>query len=200
MATMPTRLVRHEPATRRRATGLALGLLLGFAPGFAPWAAGPAAAQEAGAGSMQTVDPAYLSLGAGIFDVTQDDDQAADFRLEYRHDEGPWLIRPFAGVEVTTDGGVYGLGGVLLDWVVVDNMVITPSFGIGAFEEGDGKDLGHTIEFRSQIELGYRFTDRSRLSVAFSHISNAGIGDDNPGTEVLTLYYAVPFGLIFGGE
>jgi len=76
--------------------------------------------------------------------------------------------------------------------------VLTPSFGVGAYDEGDGKDLGDTIEFRSQVELAYRFDNRSRVGVAFSHISNAGIGDRNPGTEILNVYYAYPLDAIFG--
>jgi hypothetical protein len=32
------------------------------------------------------------------------------------------------------------------------------------------------------------------LGVAISHLSNAGIGDRNPGTEIATLYYSLPLG------
>ena len=53
------------------------------------------------------------------------------------------------------------------------------------------------VEFRSQVELGYQFENQSRLSLAFSHISNAELGDDNPGTEVLNLYYHLPLDLLF---
>ncbi|MDP6622047.1 MAG: acyloxyacyl hydrolase, partial [Alphaproteobacteria bacterium] len=61
------------------------------------------------------------------------------------------------------------------------------------YHRGQGKDLGHWIEFRSQLELAYRFDDRSRLGVSLSHISNASLDDNNPGTESLMLNYAVPF-------
>jgi hypothetical protein len=30
------------------------------------------------------------------------------------------------------------------------------------------------------------------LSLAFGHISNASIGTDNPGVEILNLYYSLP--------
>ena len=53
------------------------------------------------------------------------------------------------------------------------------------------------LEFRSQIELATRFDDRSRLGLAFSHISNASVGERNPGTEILTLTYMVPVERIF---
>ena len=57
--------------------------------------------------------------------------------------------------------------------------------------------MGHTVEFRSQLEFAYRFDNRSRLGFAISHYSNASLGDANPGTESLTLYYSVPFDKIF---
>lgn len=70
--------------------------------------------------------------------------------------------------------------------------MLTPSFAVGAYEDGDGKDLGGTLEFRSAVELSYRLDDRARLGLAFDHISNASIYDDNPGTESLVLMYAIP--------
>ena len=155
--------------------------------------AAPAVAQNATVND----DPAFLSLGLGYFDVNERDEDAVDFRVEYRHGQKLWIFKPWVGVEATTDGALYGVGGILVDIFFGRRVVVTPSFGAGAYYDGDGKDLGSTIEFRSQIELAYRFNDRSRLGVALSHISNAGIGDDNPGTEILTLYYSIPFGKIF---
>jgi hypothetical protein len=108
------------------------------------------------------------------------------------------LIKPWAGVEFTSDGAVYGVAGVLVDIFFGRRLVLTPSFGVGAYAEGDGKDLGNTVEFRSQLEFGYRFDDRSRLAVSFSHISNAGLGSHNPGTEVATVYYELPAHKLFG--
>ena len=67
-----------------------------------------------------------------------------------------------------------------------------PSFAAGLYEDGDGKDLGHTVEFRSAIDLAYRFDNRSRLGLSFYHLSNAHLADSNQGTEVLSLIYSVP--------
>ncbi len=142
-------------------------------------------------------DPAFIGLGLGYFDGLQDDDTAVDFRLEYRHDERWWIFKPWAGLEVTSDAAIYGMAGVLVDIYFGRRVVLTPSFGAGAYSKGDGKDLGSVIEFRSQIELAYRFNDRSRLALALSHISNASIGSDNPGTEVLTVYYHLPLDSLF---
>jgi len=142
-------------------------------------------------------DPAFVAFGLGWYDINKQKDDAADFRLEYRHGEKIWLLKPWAGIEGTSDGAVYGVAGVLIDIYFGRRFVLTPSFGFGAYANGDGKDLGGTLEFRSQIELAYRFDDRSRLGLAFSHISNADTGDDNPGTEILNVYYAIPIDSIF---
>lgn len=149
----------------------------------------PASAQQMEAND----DPALLSLGVGWFDMAQQEDQAADFRLEYRSDLALWFIKPWVGIEVTNDGALYGVGGVLLDFTLGDHFYFSPSAGVGAYADGDGRDLGSTVEFRTQAELGYRFDNRARLGIAFSHISNASISDRNPGTEILTLYYSIPF-------
>jgi opacity protein-like surface antigen len=141
--------------------------------------------------------PAVLSAGVGWYDFKLQDDEAVDFRLEYRHGDDFVFLKPWGGVEVTSDGGVWGGIGVLVDITFFDAIVLTASFAPGLYEDGNGKDLGHTIEFRSQVELGYQFENQSRLSLAFSHISNARLGDDNPGTEVLNLYYHLPLDVLF---
>lgn len=151
----------------------------------------PAIAQDAAA----TDDTAYISGGVGYYDI-MDDDGAADFRMEYRSGHKYfWHIKPWAGIEATTDGSVWGGGGILADIPVTDNLYLAPSFGAGLYAQGSSdKDLGSVIEFRSQIEGGYKFDNNHRVGVAFGHISNASIGDDNPGTEILNVYYHIPVG------
>lgn len=144
-------------------------------------------------------DPSFLTLSAGAFDVGKDD-TAFEGRIEYRHDAKFWIFKPFGGVMATSDGGAYAFAGVLIDAYWGNRIVTTLSFAPGAYHEGDGKDLGHTIEFRSQFEIAWRFDDRSRLGLAISHMSNASIGDKNPGEESLTLNYSFPFGWIAGGR
>ncbi len=141
-----------------------------------------------------------MSVGVGYYDINDNED-AADFRLEYRWDDPLiWQVKPWLGAEATSDGAVYAVGGVLLDMHLdsEDKWVVTPSFGAGLYGDGDGKDLGNTVEFRSQLELGYNFSDKSRLSIAGGHISNAGLGDSNPGTEIVNVYYHIPVSWIMG--
>jgi len=133
-----------------------------------------------------------LSFGLGWYDFNDNED-AVDFRFEYRFGN-PWFwhIKPWLGVEATSDGAVYAASGLLLDLVFDDQWLLTPSFGAGLYGNGSGKDLGNTLQFRSQVEFGYKFEDQSRLGLAVSHISNSSLSKRNPGSEILTLYYHMP--------
>lgn len=142
--------------------------------------------------SASADDPSFISVGIGWYDIN-DDQSAVDLRVEYRS-KAKFLgfVKPWIGVELTSDIAAYGVAGVLTDIFFGRRFVLTPSFGVGVYADGDGKDLGSAIEFRSQIELGYRFDDRSRLAFAFSHISNAHLTEQNPGSEIATIYYHIP--------
>lgn len=143
-------------------------------------------------------DSDLVSLSAGIWDVG-DDESAGDFRLEYRWGTPfLWEIKPWTGGEITSDASFWLGGGILADLEVSDRLIITPSFGVGLYDEGDSDlDLGYPIEFRSQIEAGYRFNNDNRVSVSFGHLSNASLDDNNPGTEVLGLYWHLPTDQVF---
>ncbi len=140
-----------------------------------------------------------MSVGVGYYDIFDNED-AADFRVEYRPGASIlWELRPWLGIEVTSDSAVYGAAGFLYDFRLAPQWVLTPSIGAGLYANGNGKDLDSTIEFRSMLELGYEFQNASRLSAGISHISNASIGDNNPGTEILNVYYHIPINWIAQG-
>lgn len=155
------------------------------------------ASERAAAQVALNETPAVISGGVGWFDILQQDDEAVDFRLEYRHGEDFLWLKPWGGIEATSDGSVWGGIGVLMDITFFDTVVLTGSLAPGLYEEGGGKDLGSVFEIRSQVELGYQFENESRLAVSFSHTSNASIDDDNPGVEVLNLYYHLPLDVLF---
>ncbi|MEK7244891.1 MAG: acyloxyacyl hydrolase [Pseudomonadota bacterium] len=151
----------------------------------------------------QADDPDFITFAGGWFDMNRQKDDAAELRLEYRSDKKFLLFKPFGGVMATSGGASYYYAGILMDIFFGRRVVATPSFAPGLYAKGSGYDLGHVIEFRSQFELAYRFDDRSRLGVSFGHMSNAGIGDKNPGTESLMLNYSIPLSSItglFGGN
>jgi hypothetical protein len=154
-------------------------------------------------------EPATIGFGAGYYDVFKNDPHkpAADFRLEYRSSfdmlglakahNSYIAIRPFGGVEVTTDGALYGLGGFVFDMPIGKHFVFSPNVGVGLYSMGDGKRLGSFVEFRSTVELGYKFDNGMRLTGALGHISNAGLDKINHGVEIATAYIHVPVNMIF---
>ena len=166
--------------------------------GFLRVAAAAAAGVLLASGAARAEDPDFLSVAVGYFDWNRTKNTAVEFRGEYRSDAKFWIFKPFGGLMATTDGGFYGFAGVLVDVYFGNRFVVTPSFAPGFYEEGSGLDLGHEVEFRSQIEFAYRFDDRSRLGVAVNHMANAGLGDSNPGTESAMVYYSIPFDALFG--
>ena len=146
-------------------------------------------------GSAMAEDPDFLSVGAGWFDFNRQKDQGAEFRIEYRSDyKIPYIqAKPFVAVGGATSSHFFAGAGILWDVYFGKRFVMTPSFAPHLYTGDDSKlDMGHAIEFRSQLEFAYRFDDRSRLGLAISHYSNAGLGEKNPGTETATLYYSYP--------
>ena len=152
-------------------------------------------------------------FGIGIYDVKFDgssSNYATDIRFERRFDNtlvdiGPeednfFYLKPFAGIEVTTDSALYVLGGIYLE----DNLGklltgnqnkwnFTPSFGLGYYDDGDGKKLGNKLEFRTTLEMSYQLKNDDRIGISLGHISNANIGNKNPGVEIISLSYQKPF-------
>ena len=145
--------------------------------------------------------PSLLVLGAGATDVLEGGKRtAADLRLEYRAGVsllpfgGEYVaLRPWAGVEGTSRGSVWGGGGVLLD-IPIWRFSLVPQAGIGAYGQGRGKALGSPLEFRTGVELAYRFGDGSRVGAMFTHMSNADVARRNAGTEAIVVNYQVPLG------
>ena len=162
---------------------------------FLAGALAPPAAAQVTFGSPN--DPPRLALGVGAFDITpssshKDSRTAAEFRGEYRFGDVVWILAPFVGVSATSDGAFYGYGGFGLDINITPNIVLTPNAAVGYFARGSGTNLGSAVEFRTGAELAYRFADMSRLGIALTHTSNAGIGKVNPGEQSIVLMYSIP--------
>ena len=144
----------------------------------------------------------YDVFGLGVYDVKFDGSStkyASDFRYERRFDNslidiGPeednfFYLKPFVGIELTSDSAFYLISGIYLD----NNWNFTPSFGLGYYDDGNGKKLGNNVEFRTTLEISYQLINRDRIGISFGHISNANIGDRNPGVEIISISYQKPF-------
>ena len=152
-------------------------------------------------------------FGLGIYDLKFDGsekNQATDFRYENRSDKslldiGPkednfFSLKPFLGFELTNDSASYFLTGVYFEDNVGEliegnksKIFFTPSFGAGLYNDGSGKKLGNDLQFRTSFEVSYELKNKNRIGISFSHISNANLGNKNPGVEILSFSYHVPY-------
>lgn len=129
-----------------------------------------------------------IVLGLGDYN-TLDPDQSVEFRIEWHGGEFWRNFRPLAGYMTTRDDAHYVYGGVVSDFYLTDSIIFSLQSAIGYYEEGRGKDLGHEIEFKSAAELAWQFSNYSRLGLQIYHLSNAGLDDRNPGTEIISISY-----------
>jgi opacity protein-like surface antigen len=154
-----------------------------------PLMATASAAQAAGA---------ELAFNAGAFNALRSDDQAFQFGAEYRFAPVTYGVRPVVGGFATSDNSAYGYVGLNWDVELIKNQLyIIPNFAVGAYREGDGKDLGGALEFRSGIEIDYQLPNEHRIGVTLNHLSNASIYDKNPGEESILAVYSIPISKLF---
>ena len=52
---------------------------------------------------------------------------------------------------------------------------------------------GSFWEYKTGVEIDYKFADLSRLGLALHHMSNAGITQVNPGEQQIEVVYSVRF-------
>jgi len=162
------------------------GLILSVASSLAP----AALAEE----PAQAKD--YLGVNLGLANVINGKGSVAG-GLQYVGKPLIWTVHPHAGGFVTHHGAVYGYAGLGVDLRITDWMLIRGNTAVGAYSQGDDRDLGHVVEFRSGVELVFVLPNEAQVGIGFHHLSNAGIGEDNPGTEIATISYSVPLDKLF---
>ena len=128
-----------------------------------------------------------LSFYTGMFDYSDQGKKSTLLGIEHQNDE---LIRksflgtlsPVTGGLITSDNAIYLYTGIQAQYNM-GKLKITPSFTPGVYEQGDGKDLGHPLEFKSEVQLSFDLSKSSMFGMSYNHISNASIGDKNPGAN-----------------
>jgi hypothetical protein len=159
--------------------------------------------------------PDYLTFGGGAYDFDKYNNsrRSVDFRAEYQWGASllPMLshrfnsidsflqIHPVVGLEGNSNDAIYPNGGLNFDLGLGSHAVVTWGEAVGFFGRGDDpRSLGSIVEFRSQLELGWRFNNDVRVSGFISHISNAHLVSVNPGAEIAGGYVRIP--LWWGGK
>ena len=137
-------------------------------------------------------DPALFAFSITHRGLRRSTEFASEAGLEYRSAERLWVLKPFGGVMANSAGTVYVFAGLLLDIYLGEHFVLTPSSAPGFYYAGQGKDLGFPLEFRSQVEVSYRFWNGSRVGIGVNHLSNAKLGRINPGIEAVSITFSTP--------
>ena len=128
-----------------------------------------------------------FNVYTGMFDFSDDGKRSTLIGFQHQNenlyrDTFIGNLSPISGALITADNAGYIYTGVQAQYKI-GALNITPSFTPGLYHEGDGKDLGHMIEFKSEVQLSFDLPKNAELGFSYNHISNASLGDKNPGAN-----------------
>jgi len=141
--------------------------------------------------AARSEEPRSLAFSGGVSNFNKSE-KRIEIGGEFRAPIRVWGLAVAAGLTLNDDKSVWVFGGLRRDFSLGGPWIITPAFAITLYEQGDGKDLGGPLEFRSALEIGHEWPNRKRLAFAIYHLSNAGIYDHNPGMNSLILTFSLP--------
>ena len=128
-----------------------------------------------------------LNMYSGMFDFSDAKQRAVLVGFQHQNEElyrETFLgtLSPITGGFVTENAALYAYTGV--EWNFdLGPINFTPSFAPGLYGEGNGKDLGHILEFKSEVQASWNLSESSELGMSYNHLSNASLGDKNPGAN-----------------
>jgi len=128
-----------------------------------------------------------LSFFTGTFDFSDDGKKSTLIGFQHQNenlnrDTFFGNLSPITGGLITADNAGYFYTGVQAQYKI-GGLNFTPSFTPGLYHEGDGKDLGHVIEFKTELQISLNTSGNSQFGFSYNHISNASLGDKNPGAN-----------------
>ena len=128
-----------------------------------------------------------FNVYSGMFDFSDDGKRSSLIGIQHQNENlnrDTFLgnLSPITGVLITSDNAGYAYTGVQAQYKI-GILNITPSFTPGLYHEGDGKDLGHMLEFKSEVQLSLDLSKNTELGFSYNHLSNASLGDKNPGAN-----------------
>tara|TARA_Y100000992_G_C21251357_1_gene486017 strand:- start:68 stop:586 length:519 start_codon:yes stop_codon:yes gene_type:complete len=124
----------------------------------------------------------------GNFDFSDDKQKAVLFGFQHQNenlerDTFLGIASPVTGAFITENSAAYIYTGVEWNYSLSDKLNLTPSFTPGIYHEGNGKDLGHAIEFKTELQANYSISESTNLGMSYNHLSNASLGVKNPGAN-----------------
>ena len=137
------------------------------------------------------------SLYTGTFDFSDEGAKSTLYGVQYinlnnHYDSFLGKLYPVTGFFLTVDNAKYIYKGFQTTYDK-GSLNITPSFTPGLYDKGNGKDLHHVIEFKTEIQISYNISKKSEIALSYNHISNANLGDNNPGANSYMLNFLKKF-------
>ena len=128
-----------------------------------------------------------FNIYSGMFDFSDNGKRSTLIgfqhqNVELNRDTFLGNLSPITGALFTADNAAYVYTGVQANYSI-GKLNIIPSFTPGLYEAGDGKDLGHMLEFKSEVQLSLDLPKDSQFGFSYNHLSNASLGDKNPGAN-----------------
>ena len=128
-----------------------------------------------------------LNIFTGMFDFSDNKQASGILGLQHQTDElyrKSFLgnLSPITGGFLTEKNAFYLYSGVQAEYDL-GFLTITPSFAPGYYNGGNGKDLGYPLEFKSEVQMSFNLSDNTQLGMSYNHISNASLGNKNPGAN-----------------
>ena len=138
-----------------------------------------------------------LNFFTGMFDFSDDKQAAGVFGLQHQNDDlfrNSFLgkLSPITGGFLTENNAFYLYTGAQAEYDL-GLFTITPSFAPGYYNSGDGKDLGSALEFKSEIQMSLNLSNSTEFGMSYNHISNASLGDKNPGANSYMINFLKQF-------
>ena len=132
-------------------------------------------------------DNHQFNFFSGVFDYSHDGKNSELFGIQHSNEDlfkDTFLgkISPITGFMITDNADTYFYTGVQAEYKI-GKLNLTPSFSPGLYSMGDGKDLGSPLEFKSELQLSVDLLPGTKLGYSQSHLSNADLGDKNPGAD-----------------
>ena len=128
-----------------------------------------------------------FNVYSGMFDFSDDGKRSTLIGFQHQNvdlnrDTFLGNLSPITGALITSDNAAYFYTGVQAQYSIGALNVI-PSFTPGIYEQGDGKDLGHIVEFKSEVQFSLDLPKDSQFGFSYNHLSNASLGNKNPGAN-----------------
>ena len=128
-----------------------------------------------------------FSFYTGMFDFSDDGQRATLVGIQHQNESLKrksflGTLSPITGFIITENNAQYFYTGIQAQYKI-GKLNVVPSFTPGLYGKGDGKDLGHVVEFKSEVQLSFDLFSDSELGFSYNHISNASLGKKNPGAN-----------------